>query len=169
MFLRAPLLLALLSFAGCIIHQAAPAAPLAPAPQSVPATAPPNVSEASPPPTHEHHHDGVHPISPVPATSSETGTAPSEQVRESAPRSGTIRAMAMCTRMGCPNGSCCNTCRLRLSFQPDGATSDDAVLLEGHGCRADGCGEITGCDLQEGPFTLPEGTTQQADGSLLLP
>jgi len=171
MLFRATLLLTLLSFTGCIIHQAAPATPQPPATQSTPAASAGETSEVAPPPlaSDPAAAEALRPDVTSPSIFSGAADAQVAQDLEVLLTSGTISTAVMCTRMGCLNGSCCNTCRLRLSFQPDGATPDNSVLLEGHGCRADGCGEITGCDLQEGPFTLPEGTTRQADGSLHLP
>ena len=65
---------------------------------------------------------------------------------------GHVRMQVACTRMACgPTNQCCNTCNLTVMLNPtEGGFVGRDIKLGGHGCRVDGCGQVTGCNLVDG-------------------
>ena len=80
---------------------------------------------------------------------------------------GKIMSNSTCTLVGCPEDKpCCNACTPMIAIKPlSGAHRSKTILLEGHGCKADGCGKLTDCELKgDAIVTLPNVVVTCEDG-----
>ena len=84
--------------------------------------------------------------------------SPGGQTSQGVALTGKIISNSTCTLVGCPpDKPCCNACTPMVSIKPlSGPHRGKDIMLQEHGCQADGCGKLKGCALKnDGIVTLP--------------